>query len=160
LSVKNIQYWFEQLIDCLSIKAGKEKYLTNQVNYIKNQLIKVSKWSFENPQNLIQSMSNNVEVVRFWYGGLWDRGVHINKEFDIDIYIIYDEIENSGYDFNENALNGKILFTILYEDLETIQQKIDPNLKIMESPPYSHASPIELSYQNKRLKVDCIPVKF
>jgi len=157
LAAKNIQHRFEQLIDSLSIKAGKEKYLRNQVNYIKNQLIKISKWTFDNPQNPIQSMSNNVEVVRFWYGGSWDRGVHINKEFDIDIYIVYDEIENFRYDFNENTLKGKILFTILYEDLETIQEKINSNLKIMESPQYSHAIPIELTYQNKVLKVDCIP---
>lgn len=157
MSTKNIQHRFEQLIDSLSIKEGKKKYLRNQVNYIKNKLTRVSKCSFENPQNLIQSMSNNVEVVRFWYGGSWDRGVHINREFDIDIYIVYDEINNSVYDFNENTLNGEILFTILYDDLDTIQEKLDQNLEIMESPPYSHAIPIRLHYQNKVLKVDCIP---
>jgi len=157
LSAKNIHHRFEQLIDSLSIKTGKEKYLRNQVNYIKNQVIKVSKWPFENPQNLIQSMSNNVEVVRFWYGGSWDRGIHINKEFDIDIYIVYDDIENFRYDFNENSLKGEILFTILYEDLYTIQEKINSNLEIMESPQYSHSIPIQLSYQNRALKVDCIP---
>ncbi len=157
MSVNNIQHRFEQLIDSLSIKEGKKKYLRNQVNYIKQRLKKVSKWTFDNPQNSIQSMSNNIEIVRFWYGGSWDRGVHINKEFDIDIYIIYDEIDNSEYDFNENTLNGEILFTILFDDLDTIQEEVDPNLEIMEPPSYSHAIPIRLQYQSRILKVDCIP---
>ncbi len=58
---------------------------------------------------------------------------------------------------NENTLNGEILFTILYDELDTIQEKFNPNLEIMESPTYSHAIPIRLHYQNKVLKVDCIP---
>ena len=99
MSVKIIQHRFEQLIDGLSIEEGKKKYLKNQVNYIKRRLKKVSKWNFDNPQSSIQLMSNNVEVIRFWYGGSWDRGVHINKEFDIDIYIVYDEIDNSNLRF-------------------------------------------------------------
>ena len=28
------------------------------------------------------------------------------------------------YDFNENTLNGEILFTILYDDLDTIQEEV------------------------------------
>jgi len=157
LSAKNIQHRFEQLIDNLSIKEGKKKYLGNQVNYIKKQLIKVSKWKFDYPETSIQRISNNVEVVRFWYGGSWDRGVHINKEFDIDIYIIYDEIENSNYEFNEDTMNGEILFTILDEDLVSIQQEINSDLKLVKRGRYTHAIPIELKYQNKILKIDCIP---
>jgi len=47
LSVKNIQHRFEQLINGLSIKEGKKKYLKNQVNYIKNKIKKVSKWALD-----------------------------------------------------------------------------------------------------------------
>ncbi|KKM62804.1 hypothetical protein LCGC14_1518020 [marine sediment metagenome] len=67
MTVKNIQHRLEQLIDSLSIKEGKEKYLENQVNYIKKQLIKVSKGLFDPPQNQIQEIANNVKMIRFWY---------------------------------------------------------------------------------------------
>ena len=155
--VKNIQRRFEELIDSLSIKEGNEKYLEKQVNYINKQLIKVSEWAFDNPETLIQKISNNLEVNRFWYGGSWDRGVHINKEFDIEIYIVYKEIENSNYKFNESTLEGEILFTVLLNDLKTIQEKIDSNLTLVEKNKYSHAIPLELKYQDGTLKIDSIP---
>ncbi len=49
LSKKYTEHWFEQLIDGLTIKEGKEKYLRNRVNYVKNKLIEVSEWNFNPP---------------------------------------------------------------------------------------------------------------
>lgn len=155
MTKKYSQQWFEQLIDGLSIKEGKEKYLRNQVNYVKNQLIKVSKLEFIPPENLIERFSNAVHVNGFWYGGSFDLGVHINKAFDIDSYFIYKE--NEGYSLNYGDLDGEYLFTTLYLDLETIYDKINENLVIADSLPRTHAIPIELYYQNKILKMDCIP---
>ena len=49
------------------------------------------------------------------------------------------------------------MFTTLFLDLETIHKDINENLDITEDLPYTHAIPIELHYQNKILKMDCIP---
>jgi len=155
LSKKYTEHWFEQLIDGLNIKEGKEKYLRNQVNYIKNQLIDVSERTSNLPQNAIQEFSNAVYVKGFWYGGSFDLGVYINKNFDIDTYIIYKE--NDGVSLNLKNLDGECMFTTLYEDLSTIHESINKNLVILESLPHTHAIPIELHYQNKILKMDCIP---
>ena len=54
-------------------------------------------------------------------------------------------------------MDGEYLFTTLYLDLKTIHEKINENLVITKSLPRNHAIPIELHYQNKILKMDCIP---
>ncbi len=66
LSKKCTEHWFEQLIDGLTIKEGKEKYLRNQVNYVKKILIGVSEWTYNLPQNAIQEFPNAVHVKDFW----------------------------------------------------------------------------------------------
>ena len=155
LSNKYTEHWFEQIINGLTIKEGKEKYLRNQVNYVKNKLIEVSEWTFNPPQNAIQEFSNAVQVKGFWYGGSFDLGVHINKKFDIDTYMIYKE--NDGFFLNLENLDGEYMFTTLNDDLDSIHEKINKNLVILEPLPRTHAIPIELHYQNKVLKMDCIP---
>lgn len=155
MTKKYSQHWFEQLIDGLAIKEGKEQYLRNQINYVKNQLIEVSELTFNPPENAIQEFSNAVHLQGFWYGGSFDLGVHINKAFDIDTYFIYKE--NERISLNLEYLDGEYLFTTLFLDLETIHQDINENLIITESLPRSHAIPIKLQYQNKILKMDCIP---
>ena len=157
LLVKNIQQRFEELIDSLSIKAEMEKYLENQVNYIKKQLMKVSERTIDYPETSIQRISNNIKVIRFWYGNSWDRGVHINQEFDIEIYVIYRQIEEFNFQFNENTIEGGLLFTVLFDDLKKVQNEISSDLTIVEENQYSHAITIKLEYQDKILKIDTIP---
>ena len=155
LSKKYSQDWFEQLIDGLTIKEGKEKYLRNQVNYVNNQLSDVSQRTSNIPKIVIQEFSNAVYVKGFWYGGSFGLGVHIKKSFDIDTYIIYKE--DDGFSLNLKNLDGECLFTTLYEDLATIHESINKNLVILDSLPSTHAIRIELHYQNRILKMDCIP---
>jgi len=155
LTEKYSQHWFEQIIDNLSIKSGKEQYLRNKVNYVKNQLIKVSELIFNPPETAIQEFSNTVHVQGFWYGGSFDLGVHINKSFDIDNYIVYKE--NEGITLNLEILDGECLFTTLFLDLTEIHKKINENLVITQDLPRTHAIPIDLHDQNKILKMDCIP---
>lgn len=155
LSKRYSQDWFEKLINGLSIKEGKETYLRHQVIYLQKQLKRVSKWPYNPPETSIQNISNNFNVIRFWYGGSFDRGIHINKEFDIDIYIIYDLIDKNAV--NIDLLTGEYLFTILYEDLSAIHNEINDKLELMDDLPFSHAIPIELEYTERCLKLDCIP---
>ena len=49
MTVYNLQYRFEQLIDSLAIKEGKLTYLKNQTNYLKKQLRKASLDNFDSP---------------------------------------------------------------------------------------------------------------
>lgn len=49
------------------------------------------------------------------------------------------------------------MFTTLYNDLDSIHERINKDLVILEPLPRTHAIPIELHYQNKVLKMDCIP---
>ncbi|MHA1285583.1 MAG: hypothetical protein ACTSQP_24020 [Promethearchaeota archaeon] len=147
---------FEKLIEALSIKEGKKEYLKNQIHYIFKNLKKISRWKSNHSNITIRKISNKVEIIKFWYGGSWDRGVYINKEFDIDIYFIYKENEAVIYKLNQEDLSGKILFEILTEDLLTFKNEINPKL-IIKKPPYSHSISIKLEYQNRFLKVDCIP---
>ena len=61
LTEKYTQHWFEQKIDSLSIKEGKEEYLRNQVNHVKKQLaIASSDWLYNSPETPIQEFSNIV----------------------------------------------------------------------------------------------------
>ena len=155
LSKKYSQDWFEQLIDGLTIKEGKEKYLRNRVNYVKNKLTEVSQLPFKSPQNGIQKFSNVVYVLGFWYGGSFNLGVYIKENFDIDAYIIYKKYDDIS--LRHDLLNGEYLFTTLYDDLYHINRKIDKDLVIKAQLPRTHAIPIDLHYQNRVLKIDCIP---
>lgn len=159
MSVNNIHTRLEKLIDSLSIKEGREKYLKNQINYLKKQLRRVSRSKFKNPQSTIEKISNSLEVLTFWYGGSFDRGVYIDKGFDIDIYPIYKVItkNKNNYNINQKSLSGEILFSIIYEDLSTIHSEINPNLLILEEPSYTHAIPIQLDFEDQTIYVDCIP---
>ena len=155
LSKKYTEHWFEQLIDGLTIKEGKEKYLKNQVNYVDKKLGDVSQRTSNIPQIPIQEFSDAVYTKGFWYGGSFNLGIYIKENFDIDIYIIYKE--NDGYYLNLKNLDGECLFTTLYEDLATIHNDINKNLIILNPLPQTHAIPIELHYQDQILKMDCIP---
>jgi len=155
LSNKYTEHWFEELIDGVSIKEGKEQYLRNRVNYLNNKLTEVSQLPFQSPRNGIQKFSNVVYVLGFWYGGSFNLGVHIKENFDIDAYIIYKEYDDIS--LRHELLNGEYLFTTLYDDLYHIHEKIDENLLIKAQLPCTHAIPIELCHQNRFLKLDCIP---
>ena len=91
----------------------------------------------------------------FWYGGSFDLGVYIKDNFDIDTYIIYKEYDDVS--INLDLLNGKYMFTTLYDDLNAIHREIDEDLVIKAQLPYTHAIPIDLCHQKKILKLDCIP---
>jgi len=158
LTVKNINHRLEQLIDSLSIKNGKETYLKNQIKYLLRGLKKVSLYDFEYPHNNIQTLSNHLGITRFWYCGSYDRGVCIDTEFDIDIDIVYDDHPNKHeIEIAVDSLTGEILFTFLYEDLLEFQNKVNAGLNIIKTPPFSHAIPVSLDYQQQTLLVDCIP---
>jgi len=155
LSKRYSQDWFEKIINELSVTEGKEQNLRNQVNYVKNQLVKISGLVFNNPNDSIKDFSDAVYVLGFWYGGSFDLGVHIKNAFDIDTYIIYKEYNDETLFINR--LNGKCLFTTLFYDLNAIHEQFNRNLIILEPLPRTHAIPIELKHQNQILKMDCIP---
>jgi hypothetical protein len=155
LPVNKLEGRFEKLIASLAVSEGKEQYLKNQVNYLKKKLKKYSKWSYDPPENEIEDFANYVFVQGFWYGGSFDRGVHINKRFDIDSYIIYKEVE--GIMLDPDAMNGEILFTILYGDLETIQKNVNCELTLLERLPQTYSIPIRLDFEGQKIYLDCIP---
>lgn len=155
MSKKYSEHWFEQLIDGLTIKEGKEQYLKNQINYVKKQLIYVSDLTSDIPQKTIQEFSNSIHVNGFWYGGSFNLGVYIKENFDVDAYIIYKEYDRISLPREE--LNGEYFFTTLHDDLNHIHNNVNENLKIKAKLPRTHAIPVELQYQNKILKIDCIP---
>ena len=159
MSVNNIHNRIEKLINSLSITEGRERYLRNQINYLKKQLKRASRWQYENPQRNIEKLSNSLEVISFWYGGSFDRGVYIDKGFDIDIYPIYKVNTKSKNKFKlvQKSLTGEILFGIIFEDLTSIHNQINPNLIVLEGPPYTHAIPIKLEFEVETIYVDCIP---
>ena len=161
MTIKNINIngLLENIIQSLSIKNGKKTYLKNQIKYLFKNLKNTSLNYFEAPRNSIQRLSNAMGLVRFWYCGSYDRGVCIDTEFDIDIDIVYDKHPNNSFklNFNQKSLTGEKLFTILYEDLLDFQEKINSQLNIAKNPPFRHAIPVSLGYQNQTLKVDCIP---
>lgn len=159
MSANNIHSRLEKLINSLSVEEGRKKYLKNQTNYLKKKLRVVSRQKFEDPQSPIEKISNSLEVLAFWYGGSFDRGVFINNGFDIDIYPIYKPINKSKFEknFGISSLTGEILFGILYYDLWEIYNNINPNLTILKEPPYNHSIPIRIVFEGQTVDFDCIP---
>lgn len=155
MSAKKLQGRFEHLIASLAVTQGREKYLKNQVNYLKKKLKQYSRWQYNPPENEIEDISNQLSIKGFWYGGSFDRGIHINKKFDIDDYIIYKEVEE--VELNPKAFTGEILFTILYGDLKTIQKNEKCELSILKNLPQNHAIPVRLDFEGQRVYLDCIP---
>ena len=149
----------EQLIDRLFITEGREKYLRNQIVYLERVLKEASKINYNPPENQIEILSNSLEIIRFWYGGSFDRGVHINEDFDLDIYLIYSIIkgQEKKHNLGVKSLSGEILFKILYDDLEAVHRNKNPNLIIPDNVQFKHAIPIELEFNNQTIYVDCIP---
>ena len=149
----------EQLIDSLSITEGREKYLRHQVVYLERVLKEASKINYNPPENQIEILSNSLEIIRFWYGGSFDRGVHINKDFDLDIYLIYSLIkgQEKKHNLGVKSLSGEILFKFLYDDLEAVHRNKNPNLILPDNVQFKHAIPIELEFNKQTIYVDCIP---
>ncbi|TFG26074.1 MAG: hypothetical protein EU533_00035 [Promethearchaeota archaeon] len=158
MSVNNIHNRLEKLINSLSVKEGREKYLRNQTNYLKKKLRATSHQKFEDAQNNLEKISNSLEVLTFWYSGSFDRGVYINNGFDIDIYPIYKPMNRSKFEkkFGIKSLTGEILFGILYYDLREIN-KINPKLVILKEPPYNHSIPTRIDFEEQTVDFDCIP---
>jgi len=159
LSVKNTNNRLEQLIDSLSITEGREKYLRHQIVYLERVVKEASKINYNPTENQIEILSNSLEIIRFWYGGSFDRGVHINEGFDLDIYLIYSLVKGheKKHKLGVKSLSGEILFNILYDDLEAVQRNKNPNLIIPNKAQFKHAIPIELEFNNQAIYVDCIP---
>lgn len=159
MSVNNIHNRLEQLIDSLSITEGREKYLRHQIVYLERILKEASKINYNPPENQIEILSNSLEIIRFWYGGSFDRGVHINEGFDLDIYLIYSLIKGheKKHNLGVKSLSGEILFKIIYDDLEAVHRNKNPNLIIPNKVQFKHAVPIELEFNKQTIHVDCIP---
>ena len=159
MSVNNIHNRLEQLIDSLSITEGRETYLRHQIVYLERILKEASKINYNPPENQIEILSNSLEIIRFWYGGSFDRGVHINEGFDLDIYLIYSLIKGheKKHNLGVKSLSGEILFKILYDDLEAVHRNKNPNLIISNNVQFKHAVPIELEFNSQTIYVDCIP---
>ncbi|GAG24466.1 unnamed protein product [marine sediment metagenome] len=81
--------------------------------------------------------------------------MHIKENFDVDAYIICKEY--NGISLPHELLNGEYFFTTLHDDLNHIHNNVNENLKIKAKLPRTHAILVELHYQNKILKIDCIP---
>lgn len=159
MSVNSIHNRLEQLIDSLSITEGRETYLRHQIVYLEKVLKEASKSNYNSPENKIEILSNSLEIIRFWYGGSFDRGVHINEDFDLDIYLIYSLIKGreKKHNLGVKSLSGEILFKILYDDLEAVHRNKNPNLIIPEKVQFKHVIPIELEFNHQTICVDCIP---
>lgn len=134
-------------------------YLRHQIVYLERVLKEASKSNYNPPENQIEILSNSLEIIRFWYGGSFDRGVHINEGFDLDIYLIYSLIKGreKKHNLGVKSLSGEILFKILYDDLEAVHRNKNPNLIIPNKVQFKHAVPIELEFNNQTIYVDCIP---
>ena len=152
---KKIHNHLELLINDLSISKKEENFLKNKTGYLKNLLRKSSNVPFDSPKNIIEIISNKLHVKSFWYGGSFDRGVYINKKFDLDIYMIYTLINKNQVKIKKLS-SGNLMNMILFHDLIYIKENLNKDLSILSNPPFSHAIPIRFDFNNKTLFFDLI----
>ncbi len=152
---KKIHNRLELLINDLSISKKEENFLKNKTGYLKNLLRKSSNKPFDSPKNTIEIISNKLHFKSFWYGGSFDRGVHINTGFDLDIYMIYTPINRKQFKVKKLS-SGNLMNIILFYDLIYIKENLNKDLSILSDPPFSHAIPIRFDFNNRVLYFDLI----
>lgn len=142
MSNKKINHRLERLIDRLSIKDGKERFVKQQV-----------KLFFGNLSNI---EFNNFFLFQYWNGGSFSRGIALKKRFDIDIYFIFRNRTFNGL-FNQQSIYGAVLFNMMLDYLEAFSDDYPGEVTFLREPPYSHAIPIKLHLGKQSLTIDCIP---
>ena len=157
----------DHLIYSLTIKENQKTFLRRETNNFYIELKNISQYQMPYWSNIYLSTdSYKYTLKRFWYGGSFDRGIFIKNRFDVDIYFVYSENNNSylgilhpsrNFSLKEKKLTTNLLFELIYSNLKTFQYYHGLEMKLLRDPPYGHAIPIRMDFQGISILLDCIP---
>lgn len=156
MTSNKINHRLEQLIDRISIKEGKKKYIKGQTKYLTRHIKHISESSLQIYFNSLYP-TLDYKLLQFNYGGSFDRHTCIKHRYDIDAYLVYGVKQNTWYSYNTNQITGGHLFEMVRNHLETFIDNYNVDLNILKDFPYTHAIPIRIDFKGQSFFVDCIP---
>ncbi|MFW9874303.1 MAG: hypothetical protein ACFFG0_14455 [Candidatus Thorarchaeota archaeon] len=143
MTVKKIEHRLEQLIDRISIKSEKEKYIKGQIKYFTRHLKVISQSPIRYYYNSY-TPSLDYEFIQFEYGGSFDRNTCINQRYDIDAYLIFQK-KSFGWNYiSINDLRGGHLFEMVRNQLGMFNYHYGNKIQVLKDFPYTHAIPIKV----------------
>jgi len=106
---------FEQLADKLAIPKREKKKCRNVVNKLFNELNRTSyrdEYSLQNP-------FKNYKI-----GGSFDRHTVINREFDIDVYFIFNDHSEISMNYHSSVFFYTLEFNVIRLGPDTLQDNL------------------------------------